>query len=370
MLHKRESRTSPRSHIAIISERAPQRAELASILGEVGPIRRWLPGSTPETVTKTAACAVVDVDLDSPDPGRGIDLVKRFTEKSSIPIICVIDDTGEKTELALRLAKIRALGAVAISRPFAPEDILEAVRNGDDDAFERRAVEQGGAVGLGVAAAHGMLANIFRASRGGRPVPFDQVKVKDVVIIDALRTSGVKAWLDLVRQHHNQTYRHSLLVTGVAVAFAQALNMRIEDQQRLARAGLLHNIGNALVPTDILEKTGVLTDAELYEIRRHPILGHELLVREGGFPDEILDCVRHHHEFLDGTGYPDGLRGHQISDLVRILTIADIFSDLSSQSTDGSSFHVGRILGVMEGMIGKLDADLLRAFRTIAWNPA
>src|SRR5262245_36766470 len=169
MLHKAAPSSPPRAHIAIVSDRAPQRAELASILGEIGPIRRWLPGSEPETVTRTAACAVIDVDLDSPDPGRGMDLVRRFTEKSSIPIICVLDHSDEKLEMELRVAKIRALGAAAISRPFEPSDILDAVRQKDDQAFERKAIEQGGVAGLGVAAAHGMLTNIFRTSRAGRP---------------------------------------------------------------------------------------------------------------------------------------------------------------------------------------------------------
>jgi putative nucleotidyltransferase with HDIG domain len=369
MLHKPVS-PAPRAHIAIISDRPPQRAELASILGEIGPIRRWLPGSPPETVTRTAACAVIDVDLDSPDSGRGMDLVRRFTEKSSIPIICVLDDSVEKIEMELRVAKIRALGAAAISRPFEPDDILEAVRNKDDLTFERKAIEHGGSVGLGVVAAHGMLTNIFRASRAGRPVPFEEVKVKDIVIIDALRTAGIKAWLDVVRQHHSQTYRHSLLVTGVAVAFAQALDMRVEDQQRLARAGLLHDIGKALLPLDILEKPGVLTEEEKEEVKKHPVLGYDLLQREGGFPEEILDCVRHHHERLDGSGYPDRLSGHQISDLVRIVTIADVFSALSEERAYRSGLPVERALGVMESMIGQLDGDLLCAFRSVAWESA
>jgi putative nucleotidyltransferase with HDIG domain len=369
MLHKQAPSAPPRAHIAVVSDRPPQRAELAGILGEVGPVRRWLPGSAPETVTRTAACAVIDVDLDSPDPGRGMDLVRSFTEKSSIPIICVLDHSDEKLEREMRVAKIKALGAAAISRPFEPGDILEAVRNKDDLTFERKALEHG-AVGLGVVAAHGMLTNIFRASRAGRPVPFEEVKVKDVVIIDALRTSGIKSWLDVVRQHHSPTYRHSLLVTGIAIAFAQALDMRVEDQQRLARAGLLHDIGKALIPIDILEKPDVLTEKEMEEVRKHPVLGHELLLREGGFPEEVLDCVRHHHEFLDGSGYPDGLSGHQISDLVRIVTIADVFSALSEERAYRSSLPVERTLGLMDGMIGKLDGDLLRAFRSIAWESA
>ncbi len=66
----------------------------------------------------------------------------------------------------------------------------------------------------------------------------------------------------------------------------------------------------------------------MIEIRRHPRLGYDALAAQGGFPPEMLDVVLHHHEFLDGTGYPNGLRGNQISDIVRLTTIVDIYTAL------------------------------------------
>ena len=97
--------------------------------------------------------------------------------------------------------------------------------------------------------------------------------------------------------------------TGFAVAFAQHLGMREEDQRRLTRAALLHDVGKAFIPVAILDKPGTLTHEEMTEIRKHPRLGYDALAAQGSFPREMLDVVLHHHEFLDGSGYPDGLSG-------------------------------------------------------------
>ena len=112
----------------------------------------------------------------------------------------------------------------------------------------------------------------------------------------------------MVGCHHTDSYRHCLFVTGFAVAFAQHLGMREDDQRRLARAALLHDVGKAFVPVAILDKPGKLTDEEMNVMRKHPRLGYDALAAQGGFPPEMLDVVLHHHEFLDGTGYPNGLQ--------------------------------------------------------------
>ncbi len=115
----------------------------------------------------------------------------------------------------------------------------------------------------------------------------------------------MREWLTTVGRHHTDSYRHCLFVTGFAVAFAQHLGMREDDQRRVARAALLHDVGKAFIPVAILDKPGKLTGEEMIEIRQHPRLGYDALAAEGSFPPEMLDVVLHHHEFLDGTGYPD-----------------------------------------------------------------
>jgi HD-GYP domain-containing protein (c-di-GMP phosphodiesterase class II) len=101
-------------------------------------------------------------------------------------------------------------------------------------------------------------------------------------------------------------------------------------------------------------------------MQMHPRLGYDALAAEGGFPPEMLDVVLHHHEMLDGTGYPNGLNGDQISDIVRLTTIVDIHSALIENRSYRVPYTRERAFAIMEGMGGKLDKHLLQAFRPVA----
>ena len=157
-------------------------------------------------------------------------------------------------------------------------------------------------------------------------------------------------------------------MTGFAVAFAQHLGMREDDQRRLARAALLHDVGKAFVPRTMLDKPGVLTIEEMDEMRQHPRRGFDALSAQGGFPPEMLDVILHHHEFLDGTGYPDGLQGDEISDIVRLTTIVDIYAALVEKRAYRLQFTHARAFTIMEEMGDKLDQHLLQAFRPVAFG--
>ena len=218
-----------------------------------------------------------------------------------------------------------ALGATdTIARPFDARGILQRIRAAfpDSDGFD--ATDSGKTLNTGVAAAHEVMVKIFEKLPAGVPLTFDDVVEAENKILKAIKHSSLREWLTTVGCHHTDSYRHCLFVTGFAVAFAQHLGMREDDQRRLARAALLHDVGKAFIPVAILDKPAALTDAEMTEIREHPRRGYDALAAQGSFPPEMLDVVLHHHEFLDGTGYPDGLSGNQISDIVRLTTIVDI----------------------------------------------
>jgi HD-GYP domain-containing protein (c-di-GMP phosphodiesterase class II) len=142
--------------------------------------------------------------------------------------------------------------------------------------------------------------------------------------------------------------------------------MREDDQRRLVRAALLHDVGKAFVPVAILDKPGKLTADEFEELRQHPRRGYDALAAEGGFPPEMLDVVLHHHELLDGSGYPNGLIGDQISDIVRLTTIVDIHAALVEKRAYRLPFTHAKAFAIMEAMGGKLDQHLLQAFRPVA----
>ena len=101
-------------------------------------------------------------------------------------------------------------------------------------------------------------------------------------------------------------------------------------------------------------------------IETHPVAGYEVLKGTAGISPEILDAVRHHHEFLDGSGYPDGLCAESIADIVRILTISDIFAALIEHRTYKPTMPRETAYEILQGMKGKLEKPLVEAFREVA----
>ena len=355
------------AHILVVTDRRDRCFELVAIVSQVCPAHVLSPDADTFGMTDATLCAVIDIDFASEMAEEKIERLRAITHGRLLPLVFVIDTEAQNSDLSRNMDVAKAFAATNyLTRPFEGDAILRIIAAAFGRLFEQDAVQLHGVTGIGVAAAHKALSTIFEVSRAKRPLVFDEVKQRDDLILDALHSSGIRSWLEAVRRHHSRTYRHSLLVTGFAVAFAQKLGMREEDQKRLARAGLLHDIGKAFTPLSILDKPDKLTDEEMKEIKKHPVLGHEVLIQQGGFPDEILDCVLHHHELLDGSGYPDGLRGDQIVDLVRITTIADIFSALIEERSYKQPLSPDRALEIMQQMGGKLDGDLLRAFSSVA----
>ena len=171
-------------------------------------------------------------------------------------------------------------------------------------------------------------ASMFSAIRQGKPLRLSDAKNATSEIINGIEQNGLGVWLDDVRRYHQGTFQHCLLVTGVAVGFALSIRFPSADVKRLGLAATLHDIGKARIPLAILDKPGRLDPSEEEIMKRHPVIGYELLKDLPGISPEVLDGVRHHHEFLDGSGYPDALTAPEISDLVRLLTISDIFAAL------------------------------------------
>jgi putative nucleotidyltransferase with HDIG domain len=150
-------------------------------------------------------------------------------------------------------------------------------------------------------------ASMFSAIRSGKQINLSDAEGVTSQIINSIAQNGLSAWLDDVRRYHEGTFQHSLLVTGVAVGFALDLGFASPDVERLGLAATLHDIGKARIPLSILDKPGRLDPGEEEIMRRHPVIGYELLKDISGISAEILDGVRHHHEYLDGSGYPDAL---------------------------------------------------------------
>jgi putative nucleotidyltransferase with HDIG domain len=348
----------------LASDHIDRAGELAKILRSVGEVDTVSTSDIPERPAGHISGIVVDINLRSADSVQRVRNRLRGEAYRSMPRLFVLTD-------ALHHAAMQAwaLGATdTIARPFTPNEILQRIRSAFPDSENYDETDRGKTLNRGVAAAHAVIARIFERLPAGVPLSFNDVLEAETKILRAIKHSSLREWLTVVGCHHTGSYRHCLFVTGFAVAFAQHLGMREDDQRRLTRAALLHDVGKAFIPIAILDKPGKLTEEEIVEIRQHPRRGYEALANQGGFPREMLDVVLHHHELLDGSGYPNGLRGEEISDIVRLTTIVDIYTALVEQRAYRMPFTYARAFSVMENMGGKLDQQLLQAFRPVAFG--
>src|SRR5262249_43429358 len=148
----------------------------------------------------------------------------------------------------------------------------------------------------------------------------------------------------------------------VAVSFARKIGASRADCQRLSFAGMLHDIGKARIPIAILEKPGPLDAAEMDVVKNHPQYGVDALAGAPGISPEMIDMVLHHHEYLDGSGYPHGLHAKEIPDIVRVMTISDIFGALIERRSYKPPLSGSQAYKILRDMGGKLDQDLVGEF--------
>lgn len=180
--------------------------------------------------------------------------------------------------------------------------------------------------------------------------PFDMASIKPVVdeITKAVdETSSFFFEVTRLKHKDETTFQHSLAVSILMGKLGGALDLDMETVELLIVAGLLHDVGKLTIPTQILQKRGPLTAAERSTIQSHPRRGHQILKFHPGIPEGVLEICLHHHEALDGSGYPSRLAGSQISQLVRISTVCDVFDALTSIRPYKQGWSAGDALGWM-----------------------
>ena len=299
---------------------------------------------------------VFDVNLH--DVGLVLDIKKWLSRRpKGSKVIVAVDKTSRADKV-----QAFALGATdVIHRPVTSKALMKLLI-GDPESLSGDYSRWPYSSFPSVGAAFGALESLFSAAFFGAPLDLDKVHAAGEQIVDSIEKIGLGAWIGCVRNHHSRTYQHSLIVTGLAVAFGQNLGFSAKDREKLAFAGMLHDIGKVRIPLAILEKTGRLDADETKIMRKHPEYGYEVLAASPGIPVDMLDMVVHHHEYLDGSGYPHGLRADEISDLVRIITISDIFGECIERLPQSPPMSGAAAYQVLLDLGPKLDQELVKAF--------
>jgi len=158
------------------------------------------------------------------------------------------------------------------------------------------------------------------------------------------------------------TRGHGDRVSRGAVMIARKIGMNSARTDAIRFAGMLHDVGKLGVPTQVLQKTGALTEEEFAAIQLHPMRGLEI-VREIGFLFEALNGIMHHHERIDGRGYPMGLAGHEIPEFARVIAVADAFDSMTSTRSyrEAKSIDQG-VAELRKGAGTQFDPVLVEAF--------
>jgi putative nucleotidyltransferase with HDIG domain len=205
---------------------------------------------------------------------------------------------------------------------------------------------------------------MFQEARLGQAVQTGLAEQLVQEISDSvMRNPGAIVSLARIKTADDYTYMHSVAVCALMVALALQLKLDAAQVRSAGMGGLLHDLGKALVPLEVLNKPGKLSEAEFAVIKAHPSQGHKLLVECLTDDPAVLDIVLHHHERIDGTGYPDGQAGDGISLLAKMGAVCDVYDAITSDRPYKKGWDPSEALKKMaEWTHGHLDTQVFHAF--------
>ncbi|HEX6958184.1 MAG TPA: HD-GYP domain-containing protein [Ferrovibrio sp.] len=238
-----------------------------------------------------------------------------------------IDDVKSRDSDEVRRL-IDAVGTTADATGKTDRQTAERVQQGSADSFRsnlRHATQSFRKSTDGVI-------RFFNDMRLGKSVETEDAKAIVSELVTTISSNvNTALWLTNLRTQHEATAAHCLNTSILALAFARHLGYPLEQLQEVGMGALLHDLGIARVPNAVLNKPGNLTEDEFEIVKKHPRDGYHVLKLTREIPAPALDIVLHHHERVNGSGYPDGLKDDEIREPVRIVAIADMYDSMTTE---------------------------------------
>jgi putative nucleotidyltransferase with HDIG domain len=207
------------------------------------------------------------------------------------------------------------------------------------------------------------VAAMFNEARMGRTLDAEAcLPLVEEIAGSVMRNPGALVSLARLKTRDDYTYMHSVAVCALMVALGRRVGLNEAECREAGQAGLLHDIGKAVMPLEVLNKPDKLTDAEFDVMRSHPVRGHELLQEGRAATAATLDVALHHHERIDGTGYPHQLPGDAIDRLARMGAICDVYDAITSNRPYKAGWDPASSIARMAGWKGHFDPVLFAAF--------
>jgi putative nucleotidyltransferase with HDIG domain len=215
--------------------------------------------------------------------------------------------------------------------------------------------------------------SMFQEARMGNAIKVSEAAPL-VEEINQSITRNPEAFLNLARlkTKDDYTYMHSIAVCALMIALGKQLGLTSAELKNAGLAGLLHDVGKMLIPDEVLNKPGKLTDEEFEIVKQHPRKGWEILHGSADITDTALDVCLHHHERVDGTGYPERISGDLLTLFARMGAVCDVYDALTSDRCYKHGWEPAETIRKMaEWRNGHFDERIFQAFvKTIGIYPS
>jgi len=213
--------------------------------------------------------------------------------------------------------------------------------------------------------------SLFNDVRLGKAIDVNgAMPLVEEVTSSVMRNPGALVSIVRLKNRDDYTYMHSVAVCALMVALGRQLGLDEAQSRDAAMGGLMHDLGKALMPLDVLNKPGSLTEDEYGIMKRHPEAGWKLLKEGGGATDATLDIALHHHEKVDGSGYPHRLKSTDITLMSRMGAVCDVYDAVTSNRPYKAGWDPGTSIRRMNSWAGHFDPVILKAFiRSIGIYP-
>lgn len=214
--------------------------------------------------------------------------------------------------------------------------------------------------------------SMFKEARMGHAIEVAEVStLVDDINQSVARNPGALISLARLKNKDDYTYLHSVAVCALMIGLGRTLGLAGDVLKSAGMAGLLHDVGKMMIPDAVLNKPGRLTDDEFTVIKSHPERGWEILKESSGVDDIALDVCRHHHERMDGTGYPDKLPVEELTLFARMGAVCDVYDAITSDRSYKNAWAPGEAIRKMvEWKDGHFDDAIFQAFvKTVGIYP-
>lgn len=207
------------------------------------------------------------------------------------------------------------------------------------------------------------IASMFGEARLGNAINTAECEaLVDEISDSVMRNPGALISVARLKRRDEYTYMHSVAVCALMVSLGRQLGLKGDELKKAGLAGMLHDLGKIVMPLDVLNKPGKLTDAEFGVMKSHPERGHAMLVEGDGVGPMVLDVCLHHHEKVDGSGYPHGLGGEQISLFAKMGAVCDVYDAITSIRPYKDGWDPGEALRRMAQWKGHFEPRVFQAF--------